>query len=92
MSGLPESYASTLDLPFNRACLDSQFVLQSPTADPGGMGYGLLLSGNMLLAEKTPQSVKLPYGEWDDHPSLYLGRWQGKPCRLSCFLSVVWDA
>jgi NAD+ diphosphatase len=82
VSGLPEYYASTLDLPFNRACLDSQFVLESPTDDPGGMGYGLLLRGNMLLAKTTPEGLTLPYGEWNDHLSLYLGRWQGKPCRL----------
>ncbi len=82
MSGLPEYYASTLDLPFNRACLDSQFVLESPTDDPGGMGYGLLLRGNLLLVEKTPESIKLPYGEWGQHSSIYLGRWQDKPCRL----------
>lgn len=82
MSGLPESYASTLDLPFNRACLDSQFVLESPTVDPGGIGYGLFLRGNMLLVEKTPESTKLPYGEWGEQSSIYLGRWQGKPCRL----------
>jgi len=82
VSGLPEYYASTLDLPFNRACLDSQFVLENPTVDPGGMGYGLLLRGNMLLVEKTPERIKLPYGEWGEHPSIYLGRWQGKPCRL----------
>ena len=63
MSGLPEYYASTLDLPFNRACLDSQFVLENPTVDPGGMGYGLLLRGNMLLVEKTPERIKLPYGD-----------------------------
>lgn len=82
MSGLPEYYASTLDLPFNRVCLDSQFVLESPTDDPGGMGYGLLLGGNMLLVKKTPEGITLPYGEWHDHLSLYLGLWQDKPCRL----------
>ena len=74
MSGLPEYYASTLDLPFNRACLDSQFVLESPTDDPGGTGYGLLLLGNMLLAKKTAEGITLPYGEWGEHLSLYLGR------------------
>lgn len=82
MSGLPEYYASTLDLPFNRACLARQFVLQNPTDDPGGMGYGVLLQGNKLLAEQTPESLQLPYREWDDRPAVYLGRWQGKPCRL----------
>jgi NAD+ diphosphatase len=82
VSGLPEYYASTLDLPFNRACLDSQFDLQSPTEDPGGRGYGLLLRGNLLLVEKTQSCIKLPYGEWGGDSSIYLGLWQGKPCRL----------
>jgi NAD+ diphosphatase len=87
VSGLPEYYASTLNLPFNRACLDDQFVLQSPTDDPGGEGYGLLLRGNKLLVKKTTEIVQLPYGEWNEHASIYLGRWQGKPCRL-----IVLDA
>jgi len=82
LSGLPEYYASTLDLPFNRACLEKQFVLQNPTDDPGGLGYGLLLHGNKLLAENTPETLKLPHREWADRPALYLGRWQGQPCRL----------
>ena len=36
----------------------------------------------MLLVEKTPERIKLPYGKWGENPSIYLGRWQGKPCRL----------
>jgi NAD+ diphosphatase len=83
VSGLPEYYASSLDLPFNRACLESQFVLQSPTDDPGGPGYGLLLHGNRLLAENTAEGVKLSYSAREARPGLYLGRWQGKPCRLT---------
>lgn len=82
MSSLPEYYASTMHLPFNRTCLDEQFVLQGPGDDPGGPGYGLLLHGNSLLAGKTPDGVKLPFGEWPGLPALYLGRWQGEPCRL----------
>jgi NAD+ diphosphatase len=79
---LPEYYASTMHLPFNRACLDEQFTLQSPGADPGGPGFGLLLCGNTMLAVKKSDGIKLPYGEWPDRPTLYLGRWQGQPCRL----------
>jgi NAD+ diphosphatase len=71
-----------MDLPFNRACLDEQFVLRSPGDDPGGPGYGVLLRGNQMLAVKNPDSIKLPYGEWAECPALYLGRWQGQPCRL----------
>lgn len=82
MSRLPEYYASTMDLPFNRACLDRQFSLYSPTDDPGGKGFYLLLNGNTLLAEKTPEGGKLPYGDWGELSSLYLGHWHGQPCRL----------
>lgn len=82
MSSLPEHYASTMQLPFNRACLDEQFVLQGPGEDPGGPGYGLLLNGNSMLVAKAQESCTLPYGDWPGHPSLYLGRWQGEPCRL----------
>lgn len=82
MSGLPEYYASTMDLPFNRVCLDDQFVLQGPGEDPGGSGYGLLLCGNSLLAQRTVDGIQLPYGERPEPPALYLGRWQGEPCRL----------
>jgi hypothetical protein len=82
VSSLPEYYASTIDLPFNRACLDDQFVLQCPDDDPGGLGYVLLLQGNTMLAEKTSEGVKLPCGEGPGLPELYLGLWQGKPCRL----------
>ena len=79
---LPDYYALTMDLPFNRTCLDDQFVLQGPSADPGGPGFGLLLCGNTMLAVNEPNGIKLPYGEWPEQPTLYLGRWQGQPCRL----------
>ena len=82
MSSLPEYYASTMHLPFNRACLDNQLVLQSPGEDTGGPGYGVLLRDNKMLAVKDPDSIKLPHGEWTNCPTLYLGRWQGRPCRL----------
>ncbi len=82
MSPLPESYASTLHLPFNRACLDGQLVLQSPSGDPDGPGYAVLLHGNQMLAVNDSDGIKLPFGEWNDSPSLYLGRWQGQACRL----------
>lgn len=82
MNRLPESYASAMHLPFNRTSLDDRFVLQSPSQDPGGPGYGILLCGNKMLTVNDAGHATLPHGEWNDHPSLYLGLWQGQPCRL----------
>lgn len=82
MTSLPESYLSAMYLPFNRACLAEQFVLQNPCDDPGGPGYGVLLRGNQMLAVKASDHVTLPWGECVGHPALYLGLWQGKACRL----------
>ncbi len=85
MSALPDAYASPLHLPFNRACLDAQFILESPQPDPGGQGYGVLLRGSKMLVVRAQDRFELPFGEWPDAPSLYLGHWQGKPCRLVDF-------
>lgn len=82
MTSLPEYYASPMHLPFNRACLAEQFVLQSPGDDPGGPGYGVLLRGSKMLAVKQQDRFVLPRGEWLEQQTLYLGRWQGQPCRL----------
>ncbi len=82
MSGLPEYYASAVNLPFNRECLEGQLLLQGPTVDPGGPGFGVLLRGNKMFAINESGQPHLPYGEWSDQPSVYMGLWQGKPCRL----------
>ena len=82
MTALPEAYASPIHLPFNRACLDEQFTLQSPQPDPGGPGYGVLLHGGKMLVMKGDDKFELPYGEWHDAQSLFIGHWQGQPCRL----------
>lgn len=82
MTALPKHYASPMHLPFNRACLNEQFSLQGPGADPGGPGYGVLLCGSKMLVAKDQNRCVLPYGEWPGEPTLYLGRWQGHPCRL----------
>jgi len=82
VSALPDAYASPLHLPFNRACLDGQFTLQSPQEDPGGPGHGVLLRGSKMLVARAHDSFELPYGEWSGEQSLYLGCWQGKPCHL----------
>lgn len=82
MSGLSNHYASPLHLPFNRTCLAGRLVLQGPGMDPGGPGHGVLLQGNKLLAVREAGRLRLPYGEWQAGSALYLGRWQGEPCRL----------
>ena len=82
MSSLPLHYASPMHLPFNRACLDRQFVLQGPDDNPGGQGFGVLLRGNKIVAEKQQDRFVLPHGKWSDEATLYLGRWQGQPCYL----------
>lgn len=82
MTALPETYASPLHLPFNRACLDQKFKLLSPQADPGGPAYGVLLHGSKMLVTRAQDRFDLPFGEWPEAPSLHLGYWQGKPCRL----------
>jgi len=85
VTALPEAYASPIHLPFNRACLDGQFELLSPRADPGGPGYGVLLCGSKMLVARVQDSFELPFGVWPEAPSLYLGRWRGNPCRLVDF-------
>ena len=82
MTSLPNHYASHLHLPFNRACLAEQFVLQSPAGDPGAPGFGVLLRGNQLLAARQGNRLTLPYGDWTEPAALFIGLWQGEPCYL----------
>lgn len=85
MTALPDAYASPLHLPFNRACLEERFALRSPSPDPGGPGYGVLLRGSRMLVVKEQHRFALPYGEWPGGQSVLLGDWQGQPCRLVDF-------
>ena len=80
MNGIPQNYASPLHLPFNRTALDGQFELRGPTDDPGGQGYGVMLRGSKLLLH-ADSALSLPFGDGIED-SLFLGLWQGKPCRL----------
>lgn len=82
MTGFSDRYASPLHLPFNRTCLNEKFVMKGPVVDPGGSGFGVLLHKNRLLVDETSQGFVLPNGEWGDGKALYLGEWQGRPCRL----------
>jgi NAD+ diphosphatase len=89
MTMLPDFYSSPIHLPFNRTCLDADFRLAPPDADPGGVeGFWLLLRGTEILltgASETPQLLQGPLPPslaGGDEPPLYIGVWQGKPCRL----------
>ncbi len=79
-------YPSPVDLPFNRASLDNNFQPSTPDQDPGGEGIWLLLRGMNLLTIDTEQGPQLPQGGspliTTPDPPLYIGQWQGKPCRL----------
>ena len=83
---LSDYYSSPVDLPFNRASLNDNFQPASPDQDPGGDGVWLLLQGMNLLTLQTEEGQNLPKG---DSPfltttslPLYIGQWQGRPCRL----------
>ncbi len=81
MTGLPDSFASPLHLPFNRSCLDQQFELLAPLADPGGPGFSVFLHGSQMGVVLQAGQPVLPFGKGPDQ-ALYLGSWQGHPCRL----------
>ncbi len=84
--GLPPGYASTIELPFNTASLQENFQLAAPDRDPGGPGSWLLLQGNRVFFDQTEQGIALPRGlaplSSSTVPPLYIGQWQGQPCRL----------
>ncbi len=83
---LPESYANCELLPFNRKALDDDFVLATPSQDPGGSGYRLVLQETKVLIDRADdinllrdeQAVAL--GEAQN--SVFIGYWKGVPCRL----------
>ncbi|MCF6179553.1 MAG: NAD(+) diphosphatase [Geopsychrobacter sp.] len=82
----PEDYADCGLLPFNRAALDNDFILETPSHDPGGPGCWLLLQGIQLLVIAGDKE-SLPFGPLpamlgDIKDALYIGRWRGQPCRL----------
>lgn len=73
-------------LPFNRASLEGAFQLSTPDRDPGGDGVWLLIKGGALLLSVVDQQELLPQGACplplEQRGALYLGQWQGRPCRL----------
>ena len=78
---LPASYVSPQHLPFNRTCLGRRFQLAAPDQDPGDAGSWLAVRGNDLLVAGPPERPDLPAGELDAAEGLYLGTWDGRPCR-----------
>lgn len=89
MSPLPLSYPSTLDLPFNAACLQGRFVHEPPDAAAHGEPLWLLVRGGELLcmgegdAARLPAGETLPDGFTPAAPALHIGRWDGRPLRLA---------
>lgn len=80
---LPTGYHSALQLPFNRTCLDERLQLTSPDADPGGSGVWLAVRGGDLLVAGPREWPVLPEGSFGWGDGLYLGSWDGRPCRLA---------
>ncbi len=80
-----EFIASTIELPFNRGHLDQDFSFSVPDQDPGGDGFWLLMRGMTVLVTSTPSGLVLPFGACPvrgQGEPLYIGQWQGQPCRL----------
>jgi NAD+ diphosphatase len=88
MHALPDRYDSPVDLPFNRTSLAEHFELRTPDRDPGGLGYWVMLQAGQLLVSAEGPQTSLPSSRVPPLPSLrnmaplYLGQWQGLPCRL----------
>ena len=83
---LSNDYPSPVDLPFNRASLNDSFCPATPDQDPGGDGVWLPLQGMNLLTVNGEPEPKLAAGDSPlltaTSPPLYIGQWQGRPCRL----------
>ncbi|WP_303720635.1 NAD(+) diphosphatase [Malonomonas rubra] len=84
--GLPERYPSTCALPFNRESLEDEFQLATPDQEPAEKGVWLLLYKQKVLTisgENGPELPTDPSMPKDaDSPYLYIGSWQGRPCRM----------
>jgi NAD+ diphosphatase len=83
---LPESYPSPCALPFNNESFETNFQLSTPDQDPGDAGVWLLLKGQKMLTVPGPGGPNLPTEELlledEFNRPLYIGKWQGRPCRI----------
>jgi NAD+ diphosphatase len=80
-------FASPLHLPFNHYALSRHFSMQTADRDPGGPGFLLLLRGTELLVYSRDLSlpVVVPPALLPAllQPPLFVGCWQGQPCRAA---------
>ena len=79
---LPRAYPDAAHLPFNRTCLAGRFTLEAPDSDPGTPGCWLVVRGNDLLVRGGAANPELPGTDSPWQEGLYLGQWDGRPCRL----------
>lgn len=81
------SYPDTVNLPFNAAVIQRDFVpLAAGAADSGEPGFWAILRGNALVVEEQDGAPALPSGAAaagliGDQAPLLIGRWRGKPLR-----------
>jgi len=79
-------YPDTVNLPFNRACLQDAFQPLSPDATGAGEpGFLLLIQGGDLVVFNQDGAPVLPSGlppDWvEPESTVIIGLWQGKPLR-----------
>lgn len=81
-----DTFPAPVDLPFNRASLNDNLQPATPDQDPGGDGVWLLLQKGGVITLDSKLGQKLPEGDspllTTSTPPLYIGQWQGRPCRL----------
>ncbi|MEZ4601509.1 MAG: NAD(+) diphosphatase [Syntrophotaleaceae bacterium] len=85
MNASPDFFLSPCHLPFNHTCLQQFFQLAPPDADPGGEdGVWIVLRGSELLLQEAALPNGVLPGELirSGGTPLFMGHWQGKPCRL----------
>jgi NAD+ diphosphatase len=79
---LPDYFFSPTHLPFNAAALREKFRPAAPDTDPGGDGCCLLLRGTDLLLDAAGHLPRQATVELATQAPLYIGDWQGVPCRI----------
>lgn len=84
--GLPENYPTACALPFNRESLEKDFQLSTPDQEPQESGVWLLLKNQRVLTVEGKNGPELPAGlkpiKTAEQTPLYIGTWQGRPCRM----------